>query len=242
MFGTSSRGRQHQRESPPPPGTDSCYGVRSLNGSVSWSGESDADPREEDRPSTSEEEPVESQQDHEEEEEGNDLTLEPFLAPSPTIIPPSPDDKLHPLSHLNDDEHLPEHPSEPSSPASFTSMPSYVASVSSVSRTSSPIGSASDFARHIAASSGSEDLVLPMLSLPSTSLHMSLRRWDGEVGGIKVVVVGGQVGTQRLMKGLGERCELAEMGKKGEVGVVRAGRMVAVLITGLNDEQVSQGL
>jgi len=173
---------------------------------------------------------------HSDNEEESTYSAGPGLAPSPTIIPSSPDDTLHPLSH-EDDEPLHEHPSEPSSPASFTSMPSYVASVSSVSRTSSPLGSAADFARHVGA--GSEDLVLPMLSLPSTSLHMSLRRWEGEMGGNKVVLAGSSAATQKVMRGLGETCELADMGRKGEVGVLRAGRMLAILITGLSGEQVS---
>ena len=153
------------------------------------------------------------------------------------IIPPSPNEMLNTLTHHDVDDHLPENPSEPSSPASFTSMPSYVASVSSVSRTSSPLGSAGDFARQVGAAS--QDLVLPMLSLPSTSLHMSLRRWEGEFLGIKVVLAGSQEATQKIIRGLGERSELAEMGRKGEVGIVRAGRVEGMLITGLSSEQVS---
>lgn len=46
MFATSARGRQHQlqqyqRESPPEPGCDSSYGIRSLNGSVEWTSEAE---------------------------------------------------------------------------------------------------------------------------------------------------------------------------------------------------------
>ena len=234
MFATTSRARQHQRESTPPPGTDSCYGVRSLNGSVSWDGGSDEREQEQD-PERSDRDPVHMEGTDEDNE------TQSTLVPSTTIIPPSPDDTLHPLSHHDDDDPLPENPSEPSSPASFTSMPSYVASTSSVSRTSSPIGSAADFARHVGA--GSEDLVLPMLRLPSTSLHMSLRKWEGEgeVSGLKVVLAGSHAATQKVLRTLRERCELAEMGRTGEVGVIRAGRVVMMLSTGLPGDQVSRG-
>ena len=235
MFGTSSRVRQHQHESPPAPGTDSCFGVRSLNGSVTWSGESDdgsvpLDADETLAVNTANDGPSNKSDD------AGDYTAQTAL--SPNIVPPSPDDTLHPLSlsHLRHDFPLVETLSEPSSPNSFTSMPSYVASISSVSRTSSPLGSATDFARQVNA--GSEDLVLPMLSLPSTSLHMSLRRWDGEVGGIKVFVAGSQEATKSFTGRLGERCELAEMGIEGKIGILRAGRMVAMLFTGSNTEQV----
>lgn len=186
------------------------------------------------------------------------------LAPSAQIIPPSPDDTAHSELELDTDSeadtgemhlslHLREAPSEPSSPASYTSMPSYVASISSVSRTSSPAPLNMGFdtgytgftgftgrGMGAGAGTGSEELVLPTLSLPSSSLHLSLRRWEGSGSrGIRVALLGSSEMEKKLVRALGEREDLVDMGRRGEIGVVRNGEIAATLITGLGGDQVS---
>jgi hypothetical protein len=156
-------------------------------------------------------------------------------------MPPSPEDTIHAdldtdsdMGDMHSSLHLPEAPSEPSSPASYTSMPSYVASLSSISRTSSP--APLDYGHH-ARGAASEELVLPTLSLPSSSLHLSLRKWEGEGRGVRIVLLSNE--DKRLMRALGEREELVDMGRRGEVGVLREDKIVATLITGLDEDQVS---
>lgn len=303
MFTTALRGRSAQRESPPMPGTDSTYGVRSVS---EWGGDSahsarsgderaqhesegdergdsvDGDAAFTDCERAGEESPTTAHIEDAKDWGGDDradstagedtLSATPSprplplssLAPSAQIIPPSPDDTAHPEPELDTDSeadtgdmhlslHLREAASEPSSPASYTSMPSYVASISSVSRTSSPaplnLGFDTGFTgfsgfagRGMGAGTGtgSEELVLPTLSLPSSSLHLSLRRWEGSgARGIRVALLGTSEMEKKLVRALGEREDLVDMGRRGEIGVVRNGKIAATLITGLGGDQVS---
>jgi hypothetical protein len=90
------------------------------------------------------------------------------------------------------------------------------------------------------AGTGSEELVLPTLSLPSSSLHLSLRRWEGSGSrGIRVALLGSSEMEKKLVRALGEREDLVDMGRRGEIGVVRNGKIAATLITGLGGDQVS---
>lgn len=83
-------------------------------------------------------------------------------------------------------------------------------------------------------------LVIPELSLPSSSLHLSLRKWDGPVGGAKIVLLGPPELTRRVVASLGEREELVEIqGRKGNIGVLRGDQVVGVVVTGMSQEQVS---
>ena len=142
----------------------------------------------------------------------------------------------------------------PSSPASFTSLPSYVASLSSMSRTSSPVSGVSgpityhlspyaDSHKHAQAeqglgmSSGSQELVLPTLSLPSTSLHLSLRKWDGGDGIIRIALLGSKEEAQGVIRALGERVEMVETGRG--VGILRDGKAVLCLAMYETTELVS---
>ncbi|ORY35417.1 hypothetical protein BCR39DRAFT_596150 [Naematelia encephala] len=259
MFATVARGRQNSRrqvqeldEIEVPAGSDSCFGVRSLNGSVEWEVAGGGMEQSQDPQPDSKEEDDDKVDDNEEEQNGEEEEGEEDRMDSPKIqgestisedtpiappwcpLPLSPETTLYllspnatTLSTPNEQERdHPDNLSEPSSPASFTSMPT----VSSMSRTSSPIGDA-DFR-------GPEGLVLPTLSLPSTSLHMSLRRWDGEARGIKVVLLGSTGVVRRSLRELGERLELVELASRGEVGIVRDGKVQIILVTGLGETRV----
>ncbi|KAK6910595.1 hypothetical protein I203_104627 [Kwoniella mangroviensis CBS 8507] len=179
--------------------------------------------------------------------------------PEQRIVPPSPEDTVHPLdhSHLSHSEGSPiskrehHHPltlehitrsfnvdspflpttSEPSSPASFTSMPSYVASLSSLSRTSSisPMGINEYSSQHPHIT---DELVLPTLALPSESLslHMSLNKWTGEEGGLGVILLGEREDVQRCLRRLRDEEALVEI-QQG-VGVVRDGKIAMRIMTG----------
>jgi len=154
--------------------------------------------------------------------------------------------------------------SEPGSPSSNTSLPSYVPSLSSLSRTSSPnsasvgngarvhpshlhlsqglgmgmgIGLASLLPGGLESSEGSGDLVLPTLSLPSSSLHLSLPRWTGEHDGIKVALLGDSAHIKRIIRELGEHEQVVQL-NKGDIGVVRDSKVVLILMIGLTSEQV----
>ncbi|WVW85756.1 hypothetical protein I302_107794 [Kwoniella bestiolae CBS 10118] len=173
--------------------------------------------------------------------------------PEQRIVPPSPEDTVHPLDHRDDGSpssrrHQPltlEHitrsfdspflptTSEPSSPASFTSMPSYVASLSSLSRTSSisPMG-IHEYNQQLAHGGLVDELVLPTLALPSESLslHMSLNKWSDEEGGLGVILLGEREEVQRCLRRLREKEELVEI--QSGVGVVREGKIALRIITG----------
>lgn len=84
------------------------------------------------------------------------------------------------------------------------------------------------------------DLVIPTLSLPSSSLHLSLRPFIGRVEGIKIALVGDAEETKAFLRLLEAQEELVEVNRaKGWIGVMRAGELAAVLITGLSVIQVS---
>lgn len=85
---------------------------------------------------------------------------------------------------------------------------------------------------------GSEELVLPMLNLPSSSLQ-GLPRWQGGRGcSLKAIVLGSRDETRRLIEELREEVEVVQLGKD-EIGVVRGGKIAAVLMTGLDCDEVS---
>ena len=149
--------------------------------------------------------------------------------------------------------------SAPPSPTSLTSMPSYVASLSSASGSSSPAGPANartDSTYGIPASGAvlaamararhGAELVIPELSLPSSSLHLSLRDWEGSVQGVRVVLLGPAELTKRVIRAIGEReeCVSVKPGGRGKglVGVVKADRMIGILETGVTAEQVCTSL
>ena len=147
-------------------------------------------------------------------------------------VPASPDETLHPLEVFQSNflppnlltlPDLRDEGSVPSSPASLTSLPSYL---SSLSRASSPISGVSAPAssprgqRQYSPSSGEndsrnsgipEDLVLPTLNLPSSSLHLSLEKWEGPFEGIRVALLGGTDSTRALMRALREKANLVEL-------------------------------
>lgn len=84
------------------------------------------------------------------------------------------------------------------------------------------------------------DLVIPMLSLPSSSLHLSLRPYGGQVEGLKIALVGDMATSRAFLRALGESEELVDIGKRrgGGIGIIRDGRLQAVIITGLTVSQV----
>ncbi|ORX38623.1 hypothetical protein BD324DRAFT_370511 [Kockovaella imperatae] len=155
-------------------------------------------------------------------------------------------------------------PSEPSSPASFTSLPSYVGSMSSLSRTSSPISGISgpsinrEFSDavhsrippHYRDSSAesllqggehlghrSEELVIPMLSLPSSSLHLSLASWHGETNMIKVVLLGEVELAREVIRVLENRVQIVHL-DKGGIGIVKNDKVVLSLTIASSVEQI----
>jgi hypothetical protein len=156
--------------------------------------------------------------------------------------------------------------SEPSSPASYSSLPTYGASISSLSRTSSPIAVVDDVVPRrprwragetepeqatVSASQDAkndqDDLVLPTLNLPVSSLHLSatsaneldLPSWDGNgVEGIKVILVGSEEHKARVMRALAGKEHLVSLGFGRGVGVVRDGVLVGVVHSGVKAEQV----
>ncbi|WWC93663.1 hypothetical protein V866_000498 [Kwoniella sp. B9012] len=180
--------------------------------------------------------------------------------PEQRIVPPSPEDTVHPLDHSHLHQHSEgsptsrrehHHPltlehitrsfnvdspflpttSEPSSPASFTSMPSYVASLSSLSRTSSISPvGINEYNSHHPHIT--DELVLPTLALPSESLslHMSLNKWTGEEGGVGVILLGEKEDVQKCLRRLRDEEALVEI-QQG-VGVVRDGKIAMRIMTG----------
>lgn len=168
-----------------------------------------------------------------------------------------------PLSFASLSSHAHSHDlvSEPSSPASYTSVPtsSYLsASISSLSRSSSPTGSSFDLAhrasgrgysRTHASSSLAQSaqlgnsyqshghdasLVLPSMSLPSSSLHLSIPPLPSpcqvsvpERGILTLLLVGAQAHTSRLVRELADetRVKLYDLqiaaGRTREIGVFK---------------------
>lgn len=296
MFSTlptrrSYTSRTRQEASSPPPGSDSCYGVRSLESSVCSEDNSDASPHSTN--STTLSESVSIRRNEEEWEEHATSHREPTLRAETTpmadyshlpetpaspvsslypdtpadlvdhsttsSLPPSPDDTLHPRDAFPDEETrnddkielerrlslarlssvptLPssphtEGPSVPSSPASIAF--SCIASLSSISRASSPVSGIA-YGHPVGlgiGNAGGDDLVLPTMNLPSSSLHMSLPKFQGEVDGIKIGVVGTAASIQELIGSLEaeDGLGLVDVGK-GLIGVTREEDLLVTLVT-----------
>lgn len=83
------------------------------------------------------------------------------------------------------------------------------------------------------------DLVLPMLSLPSSSLHLSLRPYTGPAEAVKIALAGSSESVKAFLRLLGHREELVDVGIKGAVGVTRGDKLQLILLTGLSALQVS---
>lgn len=81
---------------------------------------------------------------------------------------------------------------------------------------------------------GEDDLVLPTLSLPSSSLHMSLQRaimgLGGTGGGIKIALVGDDNG--KVLDALGYRhgWELRKRGSGSVTEILRDGKVTATVL------------
>lgn len=154
----------------------------------------------------------------------------PSPAPSPRsrrgefTVPP-------PITHHALLDMLADAPSEPSSPASLASLPSCVASMSSLSRVSSPAdwdwrhplsrsvatvdSKEDDEHRH----SGSAELVLPTLSLPTTSLHLGLERWDSPGQGTRIALIAGPERTRDILGVLASHRSCVQL-PHGEIGIL----------------------
>jgi hypothetical protein len=129
----------------------------------------------------------------------------------------------------------------PSSPASIDF--SCIASLSSVSRASSPISGIAYRRQPMGLGidpEGEDDLVLPTMSLPSSSLHMMLPKWAGSAEGIKIGLLGKAESIQELVRALEADNELdvLDVGK-GCIGVVRGDQLLATLFTSTSLELVS---
>lgn len=306
MF-TSSRARRHQQQmqqqqgsmSPPPDGSDSFYGVRSLEGSVCNDlpvPRSTLQASQEDFAPLRDASPVaipEALSDHtitpttdhpslpDSTHVSTDSPSASFVSHSSEIIPPSPDDTLHPLDRLEtvrerssdrraelqrrlsladlptvpsftqttalrSDPHTPisayyDNHSVPSSPASMSF------SFSSLSRTSSPVSGIGYRRRSQSAIGlglgGADDLVLPKLDLPSSSLHMSLPKLEAKQvenrdGALKIGLLGGSGETGEMIRALADvpGVQLVDVGNA--VGVIRGTTLVAELVTARTIEQV----
>ncbi|BEJ12657.1 hypothetical protein CspHIS471_0211170 [Cutaneotrichosporon sp. HIS471] len=139
--------------------------------------------------------------------------------------------------------------SEPSSPASLESM--CVTSISSLSRTSSllddwrPYDSEAErrgldalgLETRPISQRGDTELVLPTLSLPSTSLHLGLERWNGEPAGTRVALLAGPERTRDVLGALAARRKCVQL-PHGHVGVVENGHLAATILTGLKAADV----
>ncbi|GMK59130.1 hypothetical protein CspeluHIS016_0701450 [Cutaneotrichosporon spelunceum] len=177
-------------------------------------------------------------------------SLSSYALPSPTMptcSTPSPPltRRPPPLSH-NLFDMLRDAPSasEPSSPASLESM--CVTSISSLSRTSSliddwrPYDSEAErrdldvlgLETRSLTQRGDTELVLPTLSLPSTSLHLGLERWNGEPAGTRVALLAGPERTRDVLGALAARRKCVQL-PHGHVGVVENGHLTATVLTGL---------
>lgn len=172
----------------------------------------------------------------------------------PDLVSPTPADfyqRRLQLAQLDSESSLGSQ-SVPSSPASFTSLPSYVASLSSASRTSSPVSGygqrhfspGRDGAREVSGGSGGgDDLVLPRLHLPSSSLHASLPRLHNVTQAtscdLKIALVGSKEQYQGVITGLlGIGIHLVDLGA-GAVGIVKEGVLAASVRLYTNVETVS---
>lgn len=235
---------QHNEEGPPE-GSDSCYGVRSLSNSV-WSEEvpESADGEAEFSPTVG----IPIQREESKSEGPTEDVLGRSYGSNETMTPLTGHSTLQPPIHLEEPMEefnrrlslaaLPPHDDEteesiPSSPASFTF--SCIASLSSLSRTSSPV-SGIPYRDRL----GEElDLVVPRLSLPSSSLHMSLPKFDGAIGEtIKIGIIGSSEHVGEVLRGLqAEGVDLVET--MGGIGVLRGDIVTMVIYTSSNVESVS---
>ncbi|CAK9782777.1 hypothetical protein CC85DRAFT_305181 [Cutaneotrichosporon oleaginosum] len=270
--------RRSRRDSPPPPGSDSFYGVRSLD-SVDWESEPSSGDSSEDSSNLG---PVDDTP-------SAVSTSLPLLGASPSSTSsstttlarasqaPSPRPSLAPIDSPPRLEGTPTPPaaalaspainrppplahtlfdmladapsaSEPSSPASFDSMS---VTLSSLSRTSSlledwrPYDSEAERrgldalgleTRPVPQRAGTE-LVLPTLSLPSTSLHLGLERWNGAPAGTRIALLAGPERTRDVLGALAARRKCVQL-PHGHVGVVEHGRLSATILTGLKAADV----
>lgn len=140
--------------------------------------------------------------------------------------------------------------SEPSSPASLESYPSCIASLSSLSRTSSPSDwdwkhplsrslAAADLENQGLGLERDAELVLPTLSLPSTSLHLGLERWPGLPSGTRIALLSSPEKSRDVLGALATRHTCVQLAH-GAVGVVNDGVLVATILTGHSVNNVRQ--
>ncbi|TXT10803.1 hypothetical protein VHUM_02308 [Vanrija humicola] len=82
---------------------------------------------------------------------------------------------------------------------------------------------------------GSEELVLPTLSLPSTSLHLGLDRWPGPSEGTRVALLASPERTRDVLGALAMRRRCVQL-SRGEVGIVdHSGEVLeATVLSGLS--------
>ncbi|KAL7423499.1 hypothetical protein Q5752_001079 [Cryptotrichosporon argae] len=85
----------------------------------------------------------------------------------------------------------------------------------------------------------SNELVLPTLSLPSSSLHLSFPRTEATERGLRVAVVGPADDAKAALRTLSTSENMVDVGH-GRVGVVRDGHMVATFVLGLTVDEVEQ--
>lgn len=86
---------------------------------------------------------------------------------------------------------------------------------------------------------GSAELVLPTLSLPSTSLHLGLDRWNGSPSGTRIALLADPERTRDVLGALAAKRKCVQL-PHGHVGVVEDGRLQATVLTGLTTTDVRE--